>query len=90
MMTKTFVREAEVPEKTATSYTISYYRLTVVDKSGKCSVKLVDELFDYFKSDMLEWRLNRLRKEHKRLETSIEKIGTDAKVVITKRSWFQK
>ena len=86
----TYVREANVSKKQDTSYALSYYRLTVVSKTRICNSKLVDELFEYLKNDILEWRLNRLRKEHNRLVTEIKNDGNIATVTITKRPWFKK
>lgn len=86
----TYVREDNVSKQVDSSYTISYYRLTVVSKTRFCNSKLVNELFEYMKNDLLEWRLNRLRKENKRLVTEIENNGNIATVTITKRPWFKK
>ena len=85
-----YVREAEVEKRDKASYIISYYRLTIVDKAHICNEKLIDELFESLKSDILEWHLNRLRKKHKRLETSIEDFGNIAKVTFTLRAWLRK
>lgn len=90
MRKKVYTREGEHSEKTKSSYTIAYYRLTVEDFSGVCDSKLIDELFECYKSEMLEWRLNRLRKKHKRLETEVEDHGTIATVTIKKRPLLKK
>lgn len=89
MKTVTYVKEAEVEKKESNSYSISYYRLTVISKTRICNSKLVDELFEYFKLDMLEWRLSKLRKKYNRLETKVENQGNIAIVTITKRPWFK-
>ncbi len=86
----TYVREDNVSKHNGSSYEISYYRLTVVSKTRVCKSKLVDELFEYMKNDLLEWRLNRLRKKYKRLVTEVENNGNIATVTITKRPWFKK
>lgn len=90
MRKKVYTREGENAEKTKSSYTIAYYRITVEDSARICNSKLVDELFECYKSGMLEWRLNRLRKKHKRLETEVEDHGTIATVTIKKRPLLKK
>ncbi len=90
MKSFTYVREDNVSKKEDCSYEISYYRLTVISKTRLCNSKLADELFEYFKIDMLEWRLNKLRRVYKCLETKIENQGNIATVTITRRPWFKK
>lgn len=85
-----YVREAEVDKKLESSYIISYYRLTIVDKAHICNEKMTDMLFESFKSDILIWHLNRLRKKHKRLETNVEDLGNIVTVTFTLRPWFKK
>lgn len=85
-----YVKEAEVEKRENDSYLISYCRLKVISKTRIWNSKLADELFEYFKNDMLEWRLNKLRKKYKRLETNVESQGNIAVVTITKRPWFKK
>lgn len=90
MKTVTYSKETEIERKTETSYTVGYCRLTVIDATRICNKALFKDLLEAFQLDILEWRLNRLRREHKRLETNVEYGENYVTVRITKRPLFKR
>lgn len=87
---KTFTKTATITETQEHSHTIDFYRVTVKDMSGICTNKLAEELLECFQNGILEWKLNRLRAEHKRLVTRVEYIGNDVTILFTKKHFWEK
>lgn len=87
---RTFIKTATITETKDHSHTMDFYRVTVKDMSGICTNKMAEELLDCFQKDILEWKLNQLRKKHRRLVTMTEYSGNDVTILFTKKPFWEK
>ncbi len=91
MKEKVLVRENMVEQWEKRTFTLSYYRLTVIDATGKITNDIMDDLFVAFSNGFLDLAVKELKQNMRFIKVKEEKSEDRCvRVIITKRHFWEK
>lgn len=90
MKEKVLMRENMVEERDGKTFTLNYYRLTVVDATGRITNDILEDLFVAFSNGFLDLAVKELKQKERFIKVEEKLEDRCAKVIITKRHFWEK